>query len=79
MALWPEVSVTPAASRGELPLADQVLIPPCLVNTTGEPLSRRDIDVRRVTEGRVTESASPSRVKKPFWYPCLYWRHSEMT
>ncbi|MBI4795498.1 MAG: DUF3786 domain-containing protein [Deltaproteobacteria bacterium] len=65
MVLWPEVSVTPAEGEGDLPLTEQILILHYLVNTTGEPLSGRDIDFRKVPEGGFYWSAFVSRAKKP--------------
>jgi len=62
---WPEVSVTPTAGQGELPLTEQILILHYLVNTNGEPLSGRDIDFRQVPEGGFYYSAFVSRAKKP--------------
>lgn len=62
---WPEVSVTPAEGEGELPLTEQILILHYLVNTTGEPLSGREIDFRNVPEGGFYWSAFVSRAKKP--------------
>ncbi len=65
MVLWPEVSVTPAEGRGELPLTEQILILHYLVNNNGEPLSGREIDFRSVPEGGFYYSAFVSRAKKP--------------
>ena len=52
LVLWPEVSVTPGDGQGEVPLTEQILILHYLVNTTGEPLSGRDIDFRQRAGGR---------------------------
>ena len=65
MVAWPEVSVTPGDGQGELPLTEQILILHYLLNTTGEPLSGRDIDFRQVPEGGFYWSAFVSRAKKP--------------
>jgi len=65
MVSWPEVSVTAAEGQAELPLTEQILIMHYLVNTTGEPLSGRDIDFRSVPEGGFYWSAFVSRAKKP--------------
>ena len=68
LVVWPEVSVTPPPppeGQGELPLTEQILILHYLVNTTGEPLSGRDIDFRSVPEGGFYWSAFVSRAKKP--------------
>ncbi|OGP69373.1 MAG: hypothetical protein A2Z73_01050 [Deltaproteobacteria bacterium RBG_13_60_28] len=65
LVIWPEVSVTPGDGRGELPLTEQILILHYLMNTTGEPLSGRDIDFRQVPEGGFYWSAFVSRAKKP--------------
>jgi hypothetical protein len=62
---WPEVRVTPAEGEGELPLTEQILILHYLLNTTGEPLSGREVDFRSVPEGGFYWSAFVSRAKKP--------------
>jgi hypothetical protein len=65
LVLWPEVRVLPGDGQGELPLTEQILILHYLVNTTGEPLSGREIDFRQVPEGSFYWSAFVSRAKKP--------------
>jgi len=65
LVTWPEVSVIPAQGEGDLPLTEQILILHYLLNTTGEPLSGRDIDFRSVPEGSFYWSAFVSRAKKP--------------
>jgi len=63
--LWPEISVTPAAGAGDIPLTEQILILHYLRHSSGEPLSGRDIDFRQVPEGSFYWSAFVSRAKKP--------------
>ena len=65
IVLWPEVKVLPAGGEGEVPLTEQILILHYLANATGEPLSGREIDFRKVPEGGFYWSAFVSRAQKP--------------
>jgi hypothetical protein len=62
---WPEVTVSLVEGEKEIPLTEQILILHYLLNTTGEPLSGREIDFRSVPEGGFYWSAFASRAKKP--------------
>jgi len=62
---WPEVTVSPAESAGDIPLTEQILVLHYLSKATGEKLSGRSIDFRQVPEGSFYWSAFVSRAKKP--------------
>jgi len=62
---WPEVSVTPGNSGGEISLPEQILILHYLLNASGDLLTGRTIDFRQVPEGGFYWSAFISRAHKP--------------
>ncbi len=63
--VWPEVTVTPAAGEGELPLTEQILILHYLQTTQGEEPEGVDIDFKQVPQGGFYWSAFVSRALKP--------------
>jgi hypothetical protein len=63
--VWPEVTVTPVAGDGELPLTEQILILHYLQNTAGEEPEGVTIDFKQVPQGSFYWSAFVSRAKKP--------------
>jgi hypothetical protein len=62
---WPEVSVTPGNSGGEISLPEQILILHYLLNASGDLPTGRTIDFRQVPEGGFYWSAFISRAHKP--------------